>query len=254
LRLKDKVSIITGAGKGIGKSTALLFAEEGSQVVICSRTKSDLDRVEEEISRKGGRCLSIVADISDRTNVDRLARRVLDQYKRVDILVNNAGIYPSRPLVDVSEQEWDNVIDTDLKSMFLCCKAVIPTMIAQRKGKIVNMSSVTGGVVGSATYVPYSAAKGGALGFSRSLALELAEYGINVNVVSPGTIVTPGIESLATVDRTLDLSGSDMPLKRLGDPMDVAYAVLFLASEESNYITGQMIVVDGGCVIVEHKQ
>jgi len=251
LRLKDKVSVITGSGKGIGKSIALLFAQEGSKVVICSRTKRDLDQVEEEVSRRGGACLSVVADVAEKNSVDRLVSRVLDQYRKIDILVNNAGIFPKRDLVHMSEQEWDNVIDTDLKSMFLCCKAIVPVMIPQRKGKIVNISSVTGTLVSSPFFTHYSAAKAGVMGFTISLALELAQHGINVNAVSPGSIITPGYERLS--DRTDEIARS-IPLRRLGDPIDIAYAALFLASEESDYITGQTIVVDGGNVIQEHKK
>jgi 3-oxoacyl-[acyl-carrier protein] reductase len=251
LRLKDKVSVITGSGKGIGESIAVLFACEGSKVVVCSRTKSDLDRVGERIVHEGAPCLPIVADVTGQSSVDHLVRKVLDEYGTIDILVNNAGIFPSSELTRMSEQEWDKVIDTDLKSMFLCCKAVVPIMIGQKSGKIINVSSVTGTSVSSGGFVHYSAAKAGVIGFTMSLALELARHGINVNAISPGTIMTPGVaEHLG--DRVEAIAES-IPLKRLGDPIEVAYAALFLASQESNYITGQSIVVDGGNIIQEHK-
>jgi len=250
LRLKDRVSVVTGSGRGIGRTIAVLFAKEGSRVVICSRTRRDLDDVERQISRSGGACLSVVADVTDKMSIDRMMGRVLEQYGRIDVLINNAGIYPSQDIVHMTEQEWDNVIDTDLKSVFLCCKAVAPSMIAQKKGKIINITSVTGTLVSSRSLTHYSAAKAGMMGFTISLALELAEHGINVNAVSPGSIITPGYEGLS---RNIDELARSVPLKRLGDPMDIAYAALFLASDESNYITGQTIVVDGGNVIVEHK-
>ena len=261
MRLKDKVSVITGSGKGIGKSIALLFAQEGSKVVVCSRTRNDLDQVQEEISRKGGVCLPVVVDVGDKRSVDNLVSSVLDKYGRIDILVNNAGIFFSRDIVHMSEQEWDSVIDTNLKGMFLCCKAIVPVMIAQKKGKIINTSSVTGTLVSSPNLTHYSASKAGAMGFTISLALELAQHGINVNAVSPGTVVTPGYESILRsrgyegerLSHRMNEVANSIPLKRLGDPVDIAYAALFLASEESNYITGQMIVVDGGNVTVEHK-
>lgn len=251
MRLKNKISVITGSGKGIGQSIAVLFAREGSRVVVCSRTRSDLDKVAEQIVHKGGLCLPLATDVTSQSSVDCLVRKVLDEYGTIDILVNNAGIFPSRKLTDMSEEEWDKVLDTDLKSMFLCCKAVTPIMMAQKSGKIINMSSVTGTSVSSGGLAHYSAAKAGVMGFTMSLALELAKYGINVNAISPGTIMTPGVaENLG--DR-VDVIAESIPLKRLGDPVEVAYAALFLASQESNYITGQTIVVDGGNVIVEHK-
>lgn len=252
LRVDGKVSIVTGASKGIGKSIAVLLAKQGSKVVACSRTKSELDEVERQISQSGGICLPVVANVADKASVDDLVRRVLEQYGRIDVLVNNAGIYPARDITSMTEQEWDNVIDTDLKSAFLCCKAVAPSMIAQKKGKIINISSVTGTLVSAPRLAAYSAAKGGMLGLTISLALELAGHGINVNAVSPGTVITPGYESFSSKARRDEVAKS-IPLKRLGDPVDIAYATLFLASEESSYITGQTIVVDGGNVIVEHK-
>jgi len=205
----------------------------------------------EQIVHKGGLCLPVVADVTSQNSVDRLVRKVLDEYGTIDILVNNAGIFPSSELTEMSEQEWDKVIDTDLKSMFLCCRAVVPIMTRQKSGKIINMSSVTGTSVSSGGLVHYSAAKAGAIGFTMSLALELARYGICVNAISPGTIMTPGVaEHLG--DRAEAIAES-IPLKRLGDPVEVAYAALFLASQESNYITGQSIVVDGGNIVQEHK-
>lgn len=252
LRLKDKVSVVTGSGRGIGRSIAILFAQEGSKVAICSRTKSELDEVEQTISANGGACLSVVADVSNKTDVNSLVSRVLDQYGRIDILVNNAAISPTHDILHIPEEEWDKVIDTNLKSVYLCCKSVVPVMIEQKKGKIVNISSITGTIVSSSRVTHYSASKGGIMGFTISLALELAQYGINVNAISPGSIMTPGLERSWGPDMVNEMANS-IPLKRIGDPMDIAYAAEFLASEESNYITGQTIVVDGGVVILETK-
>ncbi len=251
MRLKNKVSLITGSGKGIGKSIALLFAQEGSNVIVCSRTKRDLEKVEEEIARNGGSCSSVVADVSNKVSVDKLIQKVIDEYGKIDILVNNAGIYPSTELLEMSEKEWDAVININLKSLFYCCKAVLPIMMKQKRGKIINMSSVTGPNVSSPGQTHYSAAKAGVLGFTISLALEVAKYGINVNAISPGSIKTPGIDVL--LNGTVDPIADSIPLG-IGEPIEIARTALFLASDDSQYITGQTIIVDGGNIIQEHKK
>jgi 3-oxoacyl-[acyl-carrier protein] reductase len=249
LEISDKVAIITGAGQGIGRGVASNFACEGGKIVVVDIKRESTEETVRMIESKGLEAIPFVADVSRIEDVKKLVRKTVDLYGRIDILVNNVGIYPVTLMVDMTEEEWDRVILIDLKTVFICSREVIPFMIKQRAGKIVNIASVTGPVVGYPGQTHYSAAKAGVVGFTRSLALELAKYNINVNAIAPGVVTTPGVQSLDQFVRMAEAN----PLKRLGTPLDVANAALFLASERSDYVTGQIIVVDGGNSIQEFK-
>lgn len=243
MRLKDKVSLITGGGRGIGKEIAFLFAQEGSDIVICDINEDVLKSTTEELSGFGRRVLSFSVDVSRFPAVEEMIRNILDNFHKIDILINNAGITRDGLLLRLDEEAWDRVLAVNLKGTFNCTKAVGKAMLKQRQGKIINISSIIGlrGNVGQANY---AASKAGIIGFTKSVAREFASRGITVNAIAPGFIQTEMTEKLPqeTKERMLN----QIPLARFGQPSDVAQAALFLASEAANYITGQVIVVDGG--------
>lgn len=231
--LKGKVAIVTGGTKGIGKGIADVLAEHGAKVVVCART-------EEKTKHYFVKC-----DVSDFNDVQNLIKETIKKFKRIDLLVNNAGIYPFKILSEMSEEEWDKIIDIDLKSVFLCTKAVLPYMTKQKSGKIVSITSIAGHEVGFPGLTHYCAAKAGIVGFTKAAALELAPFKINVNAVAPGVILTPGTKE-GTGKKQMDSLIRTIPEKRMGKPADIAETVTFLCSDASSYITGQTIVVDGG--------
>jgi 3-oxoacyl-[acyl-carrier protein] reductase len=245
MKLKDRVAIVTGAGQGIGKEIALTLAKEGAKVVESDITDK-IDEVAAEIKKLGTDSLAVKADVSSWKDTQNLAKVCLDKFERIDILVNNAGIYPFKALAEMTEEDWDKVININLKSVFNCTKAVLPKMIEQKKGNVINIASVAGAFVGYAYLVHYSASKGGVLGFTRAAAIELAPIGIRVNAIAPGGILTPGTEITPDVVEQLKQSN---PLKRIGMPTDIANLVVFLASDDSANITGQCIVSDGGSTV-----
>ena len=245
MEIKNKVAVVTGAAKGIGRGIAIEFAREGGKIVVADIDKKGADETVRNIADEGLEATSVHADVTKLENARMLVKASIDRFGKIDILVNNVGIYPVTLLIDMDEREWDRVIDVDLKTVFNCTKAAIPFMIAQKSGRIVNIASVTGHMVGYVGQTHYAAAKSGIIGFTRSLALELAKYNINVNAVAPGTVETPEMEFCKFADSN--------PLGRLGSPKDVADVALFLASDRSSYITGQVIVVDGGNIIQELK-
>lgn len=242
--LEGKIAVVTGAGKGIGKAIALLFASYGAKVVLNYR--KSLEQVEEllhEIHLLGGEAIAIQADISVEEDVKRLMKEAVDSYGRVDVLVNNAGITKDNLLIRMTEDEFDMVSDINLKGTFFCMKHGAKVMIKQRCGKMINISSVVG-VTGNQGQANYSASKAGVIGLTKSVARELASRGITVNAVAPGFIETDMTKVLS--EQVKEACISAIPLQRFGKVEEVAAAVGFLASEAANYITGQVILVDGG--------
>lgn len=247
MKLEGRVAIVTGAGQGIGRADALAFVKEGAKVVILDITDKIYD-VKKEIEAMGGEALAIRCDVSNKEQVDSMVKEALNKYGRIDILVNNAGTRGARKeITELEEEEWEKTISVDLKGTFLCSKAVIPTMIKQKGGKIINNASISGEVTGYPKAVDYCAAKGGMVGLTKALTLEVGKYGINVNAIAPGAIETE-LTTGATQKHTLNLKTLKyrIPLRRTGKPEDVANLIIFLSSNESDYITGQVIVIDGG--------
>ena len=247
MRIKDKVAIVTGSGQGIGRGIALALAKEGAKIVVTDITDRIYDAVQ-EITNLGVQALAMKTDVSSAEQTGEMVKITVEKFGRIDILVNNAGIFPFKPLVEMTESDWDKVLNVNLKGVYNCTRAVAPHMINQKSGKIINIASIAGVVVGFAALTHYSASKGGIVGFTKSVALELAPFGINVNTIAPGSIETPGAR-MDMNDESVKQFLQAIPLKRIGQPEDVANAVLFLASDESSYITGQCLVVDGGYTI-----
>jgi len=242
--LEGKVAIVTGASRGIGKQIALTFAEEGAKLALCATNRERLEGVSAEIKTKmGTEPLLFSFDIREAARIVETVKKTLDTHSRIDILVNNAGVARDQLLALMSEDDWDTVLSINLKSAFLFAKAVAKPMIRQRSGRIINMSSLVG-VTGNAGQVGYAAAKGGIIAFTKSAAKELAKRNITVNAIAPGLIETDMTASLAA--KIKEEFKNQIPLGRLGVPADVAHVALFLASQQSSYITGQVIRVDGG--------
>lgn len=245
--LKGKTAIVTGAARGIGRAIALKLASNGVNIVLNYRSSEEKAiEVEEEIKKLGVEVLRVKGDISKLTDVENLVNSAKDRFGVIDIMVNNAGITKDTLILRMKEEEFDSVIDTNLKGVFNCLKAITPIMVKQKTGKIINLSSVVG-IVGNAGQVNYAASKAGVIGMTKSLAKEVGSRGITVNAVAPGFIETEMTEVLG--EKLKEESKKAIPLKRLGKPEDVAAVVSFLASDEANYVTGQVINVDGGMVM-----
>jgi len=243
MRLENKVAIVTGAGQGIGRGIALALAKEGAKVVVSDITDKIFDLVK-EIEAVGAKVLAVKADVSKKEDTEQLAAETLKAFGKIDVLVNNAGIYPFKALLEMTEEDWDKVLNINLKGVFNCTKSVLPSMVQQKSGNIVNISSIAGVVVGWQNLTHYSASKGGIVGFTTTAAIELAQYNIRVNAIAPGAILTPGTQIMG--EESIKQTEQTIPLKRMGKPEDIANLVVFLASDESSYITGQCIVTDGG--------
>jgi len=245
--LKGKTAIVTGAAKGIGKAIALKLAKLGANVVINYRTSlASAEELIKEIENNGGSAFAVKADISNFSEAKTLIKETVKRYGRVDILVNNAGITKDALILRMKEEDFDNVINTNLKGTFNCIKHVAPIMLKQKSGKIINISSVIG-IVGNAGQVNYAAAKAGIIGITKATAKELASRGITVNAVAPGFIQSDMTDILS--DKVKEGILNTIPLKRLGKTEDVANITAFLASSEADYVTGQVINVDGGMVM-----
>jgi len=245
MRLKDKVALITGGGSGIGAAVARRFAQEGAKIAIGDVDVEGAEKVAAEIKDAGGEALICKADVRKRDEVEAMVDHVLREYGRLDILINNAGVTRDSLCARMSEEDWNFVVDVNLKGTFLCSKAAFRPMRKQRYGKIVNTASVA--VRGNIGQVNYSASKAGIIGLTRTLALEFARAGICVNCIAPGFIETPMTEGLP--EKVKEEALKRIPLGRIGRPEEVANLHLFLASPESDYITGQVFFIDGGVSI-----
>ncbi len=240
--LSGRVAIVTGSGQGIGQAIALKLAEVGATVVVNDIAES-AQRVAEEIRAINRQSLAVLADVSSSPDVARLVETTVNTYGKVDILVNNAGILRDRLVVRMSDDDWDRVLNVNLKGVFLCTRAVLKHMVEQRWGRIISISSIVG-MTGNRGQANYASAKAGIIGFTRTIAKEMASRGITANAIAPGFIETDMIQGLNESQRQEFIA--HVPLGYLGSPRDVAEAVAFLASEEARYITGQVLNVDGG--------
>lgn len=249
-RLDDKIALVTGAAQGNGKGIAKRLAGEGATVVLTDVSEK-VHETAKELKASGLKVVGMKMDVTKSSEVNQTVKRVLEELGKIDILVNNAGIYPDEPpIYDMPEEFWDNMYNINVKGVFNCLKAVLPVMVKRKSGKVINLSSVTGPMVSVPHSSAYSSTKAAISGLTRALALELADYGINVNAMCPGYVKTPGSQYLAEKERRIAAS---IPLKRFGSTEDIGDLAVFLASDESKYITGTEIVIDGGNIIQEVK-
>lgn len=246
MRLQDKVSIITGGGQGIGRATALEFGKEGAKVVVADMNLETANAVAEEIKAAGGQAIAVAANVAQADSVDAMINAAIEWGGRIDVLVNNAGITKDAQLRKMSEEQWDAVIAVNLKGVWLCGRAAAIKMADQGGGSIINGSSISG-LHGNFGQSNYTAAKGGMIAMAKTWAIELGPKGVRVNVVAPGWTDTP---MLATVpEKVIDAVKGRTPMRRLATPEDIARAYVFFASDDSAFITGQVIEVDGGLTL-----
>ncbi len=247
MKLENRVSMITGAARGIGREIALIFAKEGSDLALCDVNMDALSATKSEIEKETGRKVLIEkVDVTSVENVENFVKKILDNFSSLDILVNNAGITRDNLAIRMSEADWDAVLDVNLKGAFNCIRSATRPMMKARRGRIVNMASIIG-IMGNAGQANYAASKGGLIALTKTMAKELGSRNINVNAIAPGFIQTDMTDKLSEEARERLLGF--IPLGRMGDTKDVAKVALFLSSDDSNYITGQVIKVDGGMVM-----
>ncbi len=245
--LTGKTAVVTGGSRGIGRAICIELAKQGANVVVnFSGSEAKAEEVVKEIEALGPKAIAVQANVADSPSVDSLMKQALETFGSIDILVNNAGITRDNLLMRMKEQEWDDVIDTNLKGVFLCTKAVTRQMMKQRAGRIINISSIVG-VAGNPGQANYVAAKAGVIGLTKTTAQELASRNILVNAIAPGFITTEMTDALPEEIKETMLK--QIPLAKLGQPEDIAKAVIFLASDSANYITGQTLHIDGGLVM-----
>jgi 3-oxoacyl-[acyl-carrier protein] reductase len=246
MRLQNKVAIITGSGSGIGRETALLFAEEGANVTITGRTVEKIEEVCKEIREKGGKSIFVCGDVSKREDMDEVVSKTVDEFGRIDILINNAGVNQDALVTKMTREQWNGVINVDLTGAFNSIQAVVEIMINQGSGVIINASSISG-IYGNIGQVNYASAKAGLIGLTKTLAKELGKKGIRVNAVTPGFTITPMTSKVP--EKIINIMREKTPLRMLGEPRDIAYAYLYLASDEARYVNGGVLSVDGGLTI-----
>ena len=247
--LAHKSVVVTGASKGIGKGIAQVFAAAGARVLVVARHHEAAEATAAQLRAAGGTAAAFAGDVTVTADMQAMAKAAVDRHGGLDVLCANAGIFPQMKLELMSEDEWDHVMDTNLKSAFLTVQACLPYLKGSGQGRIILTSSITGPVTGFPGWAHYGATKAGQLGFMRTLCLEVAKYGITVNAVSPGNIATEGVAALGP-DYARSMAAS-IPMNRLGSVEDIGYAALFLASREAGFITGQSLVIDGGQIVPE---
>jgi len=249
MRLRNKVAVITGAGSGIGRTTALLFSEEGAKVAIVEIDKERGQDTVDMIRGKGQEAFLVPTDITDPSQVKSMVRKVIEAYQKINILVNNAGLYVQGDVIRTNEEQWDKIMAVNLRAAFLCCKYCIPRMIESKGGVVINVSSEAG-IVAIKNQVAYNTSKAGLISLTKSIALDFASQNIRANCVCPGTTQTPLVASSlakqADPERARQKLEKVRPANRLGKPEEIAYGILYLASDESPYATGAVLSVDGG--------
>jgi len=241
MRLEGKVALVTGGGRGLGEAICRTLAREGAHIAVGDINLADATRVSDAINQMGGKAVAIKADVSSEKEVKAMVAKTIEAFGTIDMLINNAGISYQGSVAEMSEETWDKVLDVNLKGPFLCSREVMPIFKQKRSGKIVNLGSQAGQVGGLVVGANYSASKAGVICFTKSLAKELAPFGVNVNCIAPGVIDTEMTQPFPREEMV-----KAIPLGKVGEPQDVADAVLFLVSEESKYITGQTVSVNGG--------
>jgi 3-oxoacyl-[acyl-carrier protein] reductase len=246
MRLKDKICIITGSGNGIGRTTAFKFAEEGAKVAVCDVNMESVDATVKEIIGHGGEALGFKVDVTNKDDIAAMVASLIEKYGRVDVLINNAGIIMDAQLSKMTEDQFDKVIDINLKGTYLCAQAVVDIMVSQAYGVIVNASSVVG-IYGNFGQTNYAATKWGVIGMAKTWAKELGKKGIRANAVCPGFIATPILNSMP--EKVIKAMEEKVPMRRLGRPEEIANVYAFLASDEASYINGAVIEVSGGVTI-----
>lgn len=246
--LKNKVAIVTGARRGMGRAHALALAKAGAKVIVADISQEECEKVVQEIKKNKGEAIAVKCDVTKKEEIDQMIQTAVKAWGKLDILVNNAGIAEFVPFMEMTEVEWDKTININLKGYFLCAQAAAKEMAKQKSGAIVNIASVAMGQIGVGfpNLTHYCASKGGIVGMSEAMAIELATYNIRVNVVSPGVIDTPMIDPVRQDKVSMEGILGRVPLHRVGKPEEVANAVVFLASDDSSYMTGSVVVVDGG--------
>ncbi len=244
-RLDGRVAIVTGASRGLGAAVAVALAEAGADLVLAARSGPDLEKVAAEVRRPGRRALVVPADVTVRADVERMAAEALRAFGEVDVLVNNAGVGSDTAFLDLADDDWDRVLNTNLRAAYLCTHVVGRHMVERRRGKIINVASVAG-LVGRSHMVPYAASKGALLQLTRSVAVEWARYNVQVNAICPGYFRTPMNERFLDSEAGAGYVRSSIPMRRAGRPAELGPLVVFLASAASDYMSGAHIVIDGG--------
>lgn len=249
MNLQNKVAVVTGARRGMGRTHALALAKAGAKVVVSDISQEECQLVVDEIKKLGGEAIAVKCDVSKKEEVDEMIKKAVETFGKIDIMVNNAGICQFKPFLDITEEEWNRTIDINLKGYFFCGQAAAKEMAKQKSGgAIVNIASIAMGQVGVGfpAISHYCASKGGIVAMTEAMALELAPYNIRVNAIAPGAIDTPMAASIKDDPKAAEATLMRIPLKRMGKPEEISSAVVFLASDDSSYMTGSVMVIDGG--------